>query len=295
MGTLSDLTRAKPWGTDQSLFFPGNGIGVLLIHGLGGTPLELKSVARGLSAAGFTVSCCQLAGHCGSEDDLRATNWHDWFNSVEAALSELEKRCTTIIAGGLSMGAILALRLAAIHPSRVHGLTLFAPTLWYDGWSIPWYGFMLRMFMGTWAGRRYRFVEREPYGIKNERIRAFIASAMFSGHSELAGCSHTPSQSIRELLRLVDVVKRDLPSIKTPSLIVQAREDDISSLSNAAYLQRRLGGLVECLVLDDSYHLVTIDQQRDIVAERSRDFIWFVARKVRQAGGFEARPRAVAL
>jgi carboxylesterase len=291
MGGLEELVHTKPQGTDRSLFFPGNGIGVLLIHGLGGTPLELKSIARGLSAGGFTVACCQLAGHCGTEADLRATNWHDWFNSVEAALSALEKRCTTVVVGGLSMGAILALRVAAVHPKRVHGLALFAPTLWYDGWSIPWYGFLLRMFIGTWAGRRYRFVEREPYGIKDERIRAFIAGAMFSGNSEIAGCSHTPSQSIRELLRLVNVVKNDLPSITTPSLVVQAREDDISALSNAIYLQRRLGGLVECLVLDDSYHLVTIDRQRDIVVERSRDFVSFVARTVGHVEAFEARPR----
>jgi carboxylesterase len=84
-------------------------------------------------------------------------------------------------------------------------------------------------------------------------------------------------------LRLVSVVKRDLPSIKTPALVVQAREDDISALSNSIYLQRRLGGLVECLVLDDSYHLVTIDRQRDIVVERSRDFIAFVSRMTGRA------------
>jgi carboxylesterase len=291
---MGDVKYVKPEGTDRSLFFPGNSVGVLLIHGLGGTPLELKSIARGLSTAGFTVSCPQLAGHCGSEDDLRATDWQDWFNSVEAALSVLEQRCSTVIVGGLSMGAILALRVAAVYPKRVHGLTLFAPTLWYDGWSIPWYGFLLRMFIGTWAGRRYRFVEREPYGIKDERIRAFIAGAMFSGNSEIAGCSHTPSQSIRELLRLVNVVKRDLPSIKTPALVVQAREDDISALSNAVYLQRKLGGLVECVVLDDSYHLVTIDRQRDLVVERSRDFIAFVARAVAQARAAALRPRLAA-
>jgi carboxylesterase len=283
MGALGNFLHVKPQAADRSLFFPGNGIGVLLIHGLGGTPLELKSIARGLATAGFTVSCCQLAGHCGTEDDLRATKWHNWFNSVEVALSELEKRCSTVIVGGLSLGAILALRVAAVHPKRVHGLALFSPTLWYDGWSIPWYSFLLRMFIGTWAGRRYRFVEREPYGIKDKRIRAFIAGAMLSGNSEMAGCSHTPSQSIHELLRLVTVVKRDLPSIKTPSLVVQAREDDVSALSNAVYLQRRLGGLVECLVLDDSYHLVTIDQQRNIVVERARDFISFVARTARHA------------
>lgn len=138
---------------DRSLFLPGNRVGVMLIHGLGGTPLEVKSIARGLNASGFTVHCCQLAGHCGSEEDLLATDRHDWFASVEAALTILEQRCTTIVVGGLSMGAILALRLAAVHPGRVHGLALYAPTLWYDGWSIPWYGFLLRMFIATPVGQ----------------------------------------------------------------------------------------------------------------------------------------------
>src|SRR4029077_16856890 len=95
--------------------------GVLLIHGLGGTPLELKTVARGLAARGLTVSCCQLAGHCGTEDDLLTTSWVDWLSSAERALVELERDCETIVVGGLSIGAILALRLCAAQPGLVEG------------------------------------------------------------------------------------------------------------------------------------------------------------------------------
>src|SRR5216684_1275241 len=99
-------------GVDRTLFFPGNKTGVLLIHGLGCFSLELKSIVWGLAARGSTILCCQLAGHCGSEADLLATEWRDWFSSVETALARLEERCSTIVVGGLSMGAILALRLA---------------------------------------------------------------------------------------------------------------------------------------------------------------------------------------
>jgi carboxylesterase len=264
--------------TDRTLFYPGNHVGVLLIHGLGGTPIELKSLARGIASKGSTVLCCQLAGHCGTEADLLSTGWHDWLKSAEDALERLEKTCSTILVGGLSMGAILGLRLAAKHPKRVHGLTLFAPTLWYDGWAIPWYASLLRTFFLIPFAFRYKFTEREPYGIKDEHIRAIVAGAMLSGKSGEAGCAHTPAQSIRQLWKLVDVVKTELSSIKSPALVVHAREDDISALSNAIYLQRRLGGLVECMVLDDSYHLVTIDRQRHMVADRSHDFISFVDR-----------------
>ncbi len=261
---------------DHSLFFEGGKTGILLIHGLGGTPVELKVVATGLQKEGFTVSCCELAGHCGTEEDLIATGWRDWALSVEQALDELSAKCDTVLVGGLSMGAILALHMAAKHPEKISGLLLFAPTLWYDGFSVPWYAFLLKWLINTPIGQRYRFEEREPYGIKDERIRKLIMRAMGQGKSEEAGLASTPSQSLQQLWQLVDVVKPQLAAIKTPALIVHAREDDISDLSNTIYLQRHLGGVVDALVLDDSYHIVTIDRQRSLVIDRSAAFACWI-------------------
>jgi carboxylesterase len=259
-------------------FTLGNGsTGFLLVHGLGGTPLELKFVAKGLARHGFTVHCCQLAGHCGDESDLLATGWNDWYQSVVDAFERLRDQCETVIVGGLSMGAVLGLRLAAERGDDVHGLALFAPTLWYDGWSTPWYRFLLSAAMSTrlgqWlAGRLYSFQEQEPFGIKDPAIRAVVMAAMHSGDTTRAGILVTPGRSIVELHRLVSVVKRELPTVKTPALIIQARDDDLSSLSNCEYLQRHLGGLVDTLILDDSYHIVTVDRQRDLLIESCAAF-----------------------
>ena len=74
---------------DYSETFRGGPVGFLLIHGLGGTPVEMRFVARGLARAGHTVICPQLAGHCGSFEDLRATGWKDWYHSVVTAHREL--------------------------------------------------------------------------------------------------------------------------------------------------------------------------------------------------------------
>jgi carboxylesterase len=280
---------------DRSFTLRGGRTGFLLVHGLAGTPIELKFLAKGLAREGFTVHCCQLAGHCGSEDDLKATRWPDWYANVAAAFDRLRGQCDSVIVGGLSMGAVLALHLAAQRPREIDGLALYAPTFWYDGWAIPWYRFLLKLGIHTPFGRNYRFVERDPYGIKDPYIRSVIAGAIMSGDSAEAGLYATPSCAVRELWRLVDVVTPELSSIDVPALVVQAREDDISSIANAVHLQRRLGGLVDTLVLDDSYHMVTIDRQRDLVIERTVAFArWLESRRAREEKG-AARVKAIGL
>jgi carboxylesterase len=266
---------------DLSTLYEGNRTGVLLIHGLGGTPVEMKTVAKRLNNAGHTVLCCQLAGHCGTEFDLAATHWQDWYASAEAALERLEERCDTIVVGGLSMGGLLAAKLAAAEPSRVKGLVILAPTLWYDGWTIPWYAVLLKLLRNSISLpvlKHWSFAEREPYGIKDERVRKIILQAMTSGDSTLAGVLRTPAYALRELWRLVDALKPELPKVRQRALVIQAREDDIASLRNAQYLQRHLGGLVETLILDDSYHLVTVDQQRHVVNDRVVSFVGAIAK-----------------
>lgn len=263
---------------DRTIFLQGAGIGrhrpgMLLVHGLGGTPVELKTLGRRLQEAGITVLCCQLAGHCGTAEDLTATGWRDWYASVDAGLNRLETVCDLVTVGGLSMGALLAARLAWAQPQRIRGLVMLAPTLWYDGWAIPFYSFLLKLAINLPFGERYAFVEREPYGVKDPRIRALVLRAMQSGDSNGAGLLSTPAVAIREMWRLTAELRPLLPDIRQPALLVHAREDDTAGLSNAFHLQERLGGRVEALILEDSYHLVTVDRQRDLVARRTASFV----------------------
>lgn len=257
---------------DRSTFHAGGRVGFLLIHGLGGTPVELRFVAQGLARAGYTVSCCQLAGHCGTVEDLRSSTWREWYASVEEAHDRLLQHCDVVIAGGLSMGGILAMHLAQNRPDDVHGLALYAPTLWMNGWSMPWYARALRWVRPTPIKLELNLAEREPYGIKDERIRSFVVQSMLGTDSSEAGVFSTPLRAFAQFNSLVGVVKRRLGEIKAPSLIVHPRQDDIADLDNAFYLQRHLGGPVDVVVLDDSYHIITLDRQRHVVVERSADF-----------------------
>jgi carboxylesterase len=264
--SISDDTR------DRSTFHLGSRVGFLLIHGMGGTPVEMRYVANGLAAAGFTVSCCQLAGHCSTAERLIASTWRDWYASVEAAHDELRKHCDVIIAGGLSMGGILAANLALNRPDEVHGLAFYAPTLRFNGWAMPWYSQILRFIRPSRLKVSMTLSEREPYGLKDERIRGIVVQSMQGKDSSEAGLFCWPVRSLSEFNALCDQVRPRLGQIKTPALILHPREDDLADIDNAFHLQRHLGGRVDMVVLEDSYHIVTLDRQRQVVVERSVAF-----------------------
>jgi carboxylesterase len=272
---------------NQGYYVAGGRTGVLLMHGLCGTPTEMRFVANGLARSGCTVYCPMLAGHGGSEEDIKATTWLDWYESAEKALDHLRKNCDTVIVGGLSTGAVLALLLAARRPADVHGTALLAPTLWLNGWLIPWYARLFRLVFSRRVANLIGFPDLHPHGIKDERIREFIRNALFSGDSSVAGLPSTPGGAVLEHRRLVKAVRAELAGIHQPALIIHPREDDYADLDNAWYLQRHLKGLVDMVVLDDSYHIVTVDRQRHLVVER---IAAFVAGIIGRAGAKSASP-----
>jgi carboxylesterase len=259
--------------TNHGFHFAGGPTAVLLIHGLTGTPAEVKAVGKILWRAGYSVYGVQLAGHCGTEDDLLATRWHDWLFSSLEAFDQIRRDHATVFVGGLSMGALLSLLVATERSEQVAGCLLYSPTLSYDGWSVPRASIFLHFAIALGLGRFFRFREHFPYGIKDERLRARMLKAMASGQSADAGLMYMPGLSLGQLLRLIAQLKRRLPAIRTPALVLHAREDDITSIRNAGYIAARLGGRVEKVLLENSYHMITIDQERDLVAEHSIAFM----------------------
>ncbi len=264
----------------QEFVFEGGRSGVLLIHGLTGTPLEMRLLGKGLANAGFTVHGVQLPGHCGSAADLVATRWQDWYDGVERAAERLASRVDTLFVGGLSMGAVLALALAAERPGLVAGVGVYGATFRYDGWNIPAVArlsFLLPLLKRLGIGRNRMFKEEPPYGLRDERIRAQVSATMLSGDSVAAGLPGNPWPALAEMYRLAAWVRPRLPRVVAPCLIAHAREDDIASLDNARLVAARVAGPTEMLVLDDSYHMITIDRERRLLIERSIRFFNAVA------------------
>jgi carboxylesterase len=252
--------------------------GVLLAHGITGAPTEMKPLVRKLAAAGFTVACPQLSGHCSTLKELKQTRWTDWYGTLEASLRMLREECSSVFVSGLSMGALLALQLAANHPREVDGVATLSATFFYDGWNVPRFSqrFLLPLAMHSPLRYFWSYHEPSPYGIKDERLRNIIAAVYASDTTHMPekyGYSEFPGVTIRETFRLIKAVKRDLGRIVAPLLIVHATEDDMASLENAKFLAARVASSeVETFFIDDTYHVLTLDKRKNDVADRVAAF-----------------------
>jgi carboxylesterase len=259
--------------TRGSLFIPGGSSGVLLIHSLGGSPLEMKSVAHALSRKGMTVYCPVVPGLTFGTDVSGLSTWHDWYQTVSKAFDDLRGMCDTVIIGGASAGSILALRLAAYRQDQAAGLMLYAPTLAVNGWAIPKMIKLFHLVTDKWTARLFKFRTPAPYGIKDERIRNFALEALRGSDNMPADITVRGGGTVYEFFSLVRNVRPMLSLVKLHTLIFHPRHDDQSDIKNTMTLQRKLSGVVEVSVLEDSYHLVMLDRQRNYVVDRTVEFV----------------------
>lgn len=273
----------KPSSIDSLLgpngFITRNGnSAVLLIHGLTGTPAEMKHFGKVIARKGYTVACPELAGHCASIQALQATSWRDWYRSVEQAFEALSAEYEQVYVGGLSMGALLALLLAAGKKERVAGVILLSTTFFYDGWNMPKLKqrLLLPLVLHTPLKYLVHWEETSPYGIKCERTRALVSAILSNKDAKTAdkiGYFKTPATVILESTKLMKAARQALAKVVSPTLIVHSTEDDMASVKNAIYVQTHISAShVETLLVDDTYHVLTLDKQKDAIARRVAQF-----------------------
>ena len=248
--------------------------GILLIHGLTGSPAEMKFVGKALNRAGFTVHAPTLAGHCEDVNALLATRYEDWVESVRAAIREFATKVDEVYMAGICVGGALALYAASLEGDIVKGVAIYSPLLKYDGWNSPWYYKLqpvgIPFVVHTPFLRNISYAEAPPYGIKSDRVRNAVMS---SGGDSIPGTLPAfPARSLYQNNRLNRALKKALPAIKIPTLLVHAREDDVGHPRNAEKIKRLHGGVCEIAWLDNSYHLIHVDQERQKVAKLTGDF-----------------------
>jgi carboxylesterase len=237
---------------------------VLCLHGLTGTPFEVRPLGEGLASTGYSVEAPLLAGHGRDVAALAATGASDWLRSAEQAFLALGERTGRRVAVvGFSMGGLLALQLARAHPDRVAALVVMSAPL------------RLRPFQA----RGIRLLCRVPVAL---RIGPLGTIPKLSG-SDVSDkemqrqnpCLRAfPLSSLQSLLLLMAETRAALPAITAPTLVVHGRQDHTVPLEDAFELTGALGSpVVERLWLERSFHLVALDVERSRVAEAVTKFL----------------------
>jgi carboxylesterase len=243
---------------------------VLLLHGLSSSPLELRFLARFIGDEGFATHTPELPGYSAGTGHAAMEQW------IEAAVAEfdaLSAQYKHVSVCGLSMGATLAAAVAHRRPAA-RALLLLSITLNYDGWAIPWYRFLLDYVYYTPMRSRYRYREHEPFGLKNEALRSKIARAMQKNEISEVGPATIAMPALHEASRLAAHVRKHLKSIGTDCLIIHAIDDETSSPHNARAVANNVGAsFLRTIWLDDSYHMITSDNEREVVARECALFL----------------------
>ncbi|RZT31378.1 acyl-CoA-binding protein [Cupriavidus agavae] len=251
--------------------------GVFLIHGLGGTQYDLGSMHKRLKNAGFVTHSLTLPGHGTRPEDLVDVRVEDWLAAVREKYLEVRAQHDVLHLMGMCMGSLLAVETAKRERHDKGKLVVLAPPVYIDGWATPWYrGARGLLYRVPGVPARMKVMEEDPYGIKNEQLRAIVKAKFERGENFHYGW--VPLACIREVDRLRGFVMTGLDQIVCPTLVVHAREDELTSLRSASYLVEHIGGktragLARMVVLEDSYHMVCVDNDREIVARNVLEFL----------------------
>ncbi len=253
--TRRPTTRPLVLPGAEPFFYPRGTTGCLLLHGLSSSPFTLREMGAALAAQDITVAAPLLAGHGTSPEDLRTKTWQDWVASAETGLHELHAHgCTRIFLAGLSLGGALSLYLAERTPDAFAGvITMSAPI-----WIPPLLSVPLQAVSGSlpYLGKRFSDIA-DP-----------AARARQLTYQQL------PLTAAAALIDLLARVQADLPRITAPALIIYSRHDHLVRPMNAMWIYSRIASRDKQLrVLHRSYHIVTVDYDKEQVFALAADFI----------------------
>ncbi len=236
----------------EPFFFDGGKTGVLVLHGFTGTTQSVRPLGEGLAKEGFTVLGPRLPGHGTDIEDLAKRSWEEWTGEAERGFKALQERCSRVYVTGLSMGGTLALYLGERYPQEVAGLMpinaavdmknpllLLTPVVKYILKTVPGVGSDIK--------------DPSQKELCYERV---------------------PVRAAHELLKLTRMVKARLNQVTAPILVFVSKQDHVVPPSNGPLILDRVSSREKELVwLENSYHVATLDHDRELIIRRCPEFI----------------------
>jgi carboxylesterase len=250
---------------DSQPFSIGNGDrGVLLVHGFTGSPFEMRLLGEALATRGFAVEGVKLAGHVGTTQELRQSTWHDWYRSAADGLDRLRQRVggKRVGVAGLSMGGLVTLELARQRGGDLAAICVMSAPLWLP----PQAETFARVTARLPLVRSVALPKLAGSDIRDPEMKRRNGRAQ--------GRAGMPLPALASLVELGAYLRDKLGDVKTPTLLMHAEHDHTVPYENMDAIANRLGtSEYKKVTLHESFHVVTLDVERDTVFAQVAD--WF--------------------
>lgn len=221
-------------------------LAVVLVHGFGASPAELRSYADNLLVQGHAVVGVRLPGHGTTPYDMEKRTRADWLKAVE--------ECTTIASAfgervailGYSTGGALALRhMAEKAPAAVAGVAVVAaPVVVQDSNMNLLPLLMLAKFFTDWIPFIARHTRFYPSYTNRPDIKYLT----------------TPVLALNQLRILIAEVPPLLPKVKGPVLLLQGTADKTVKPESVNLLHKGLSGAaVDLHILEGGPHGLVLE------------------------------------
>ena len=257
---------------------------VVLLHGLYSTPDELLSLKGPLQRNGAEVISFEIEGYTFDVNEKKPVSspFEAWVLAVKNKVESLKTEgFEKVFLVGISTGAALALASAMENDAHCDGLVLLSTSLVQDGWSIPPWHFMINVALYTPLGVFWRYKEKPPFGVKNERIRSWIKRELEQRKISRAGVANLGISHLKQNDRLNRFVKKNLSLVTCPKILaIHAQEDEVASTHNLTILSSGLKSAVHLqkIIVNNSYHMISIDNDRQQVIQETLQFLTNLSR-----------------
>lgn len=226
---------------------------VVLIHGFTGSPAEMQLLAMAFQRSGYSVEVPLLQGHGTCWEELDVVNPQQWVDQLMALTQQLLDRGQRVVLAGQSLGSILALQLSLLEP-RIEALLLYAPPIGSRDWR-RFFAPVLPWFVRSVAKPQCRYADPAT----PQRLWSY---------------DRYPARCTARVLAFIAAVRRHLPRVSTPFLVVASRRDKVVSARGVEALVQRCGSAETALVwLERSSHVITADGEWDAVRDASFRFL----------------------
>lgn len=244
--------------------------GVLLFHGLTGSPFEMKKYGDFLFQKGFDVYCYAFPGHGEDIKNIETVTCMEWCDFAQEKYTLLRKKYDKFFVSGLCLGASMSIYLAE-NNSDITGIIPLSTTLFLDGFRIPWTSKFLPFALSTICKYYFTFPEDKSFGVRNKRTRKSLVKIT---ESKDIGMDNYPLNCVDQLLKLSKIVRKNLKKVKCPLLCIHSKYDNLASTKGAKIVMEGVSSpLKKYVELKKSYHMVLYDNEKGFVMSEVYNFL----------------------